>query len=120
MLASAGLVRLKNSAISTVVEIKAVCDTHKEALDRAVAAGDRKRPAWRLMRMGTMITATVIFWTETILMLLSSLPRGGGIRPWAVDTMNSGKHALVEVPAALTIEEAWQLVILPNAHRKTA
>jgi len=30
--------------------------------------------------------------------------------PMAVETMDSGKHALVEVPAALTIDECWQLV----------
>lgn len=30
--------------------------------------------------------------------------------PMAVDTMLSGKHAFVEVPAALTVEECWQLV----------
>ena len=30
--------------------------------------------------------------------------------PMAVDTMEHGKHALIEVPAALTIEECWQLV----------
>ena len=36
--------------------------------------------------------------------------------PWrwhtsmSVDTMESGKHAFVEVPAAVTVEEAWQLV----------
>jgi hypothetical protein len=30
--------------------------------------------------------------------------------PMAVETMGSGKHALVEVPAALTVDECWQLV----------
>ncbi|MCV6603927.1 MAG: hypothetical protein OIF34_01380, partial [Porticoccaceae bacterium] len=30
--------------------------------------------------------------------------------PMAVDAMNAGKHAFVEVPAALTIDECWQLV----------
>ena len=30
--------------------------------------------------------------------------------PMAVDTMLSGKHAFVEVPAATTLEECWQLV----------
>jgi Oxidoreductase family, NAD-binding Rossmann fold len=30
--------------------------------------------------------------------------------PMAVDAMNRGKHAFVEVPAAVTVEEAWQLV----------
>ncbi len=30
--------------------------------------------------------------------------------PMALDVMNTVKHAFVEVPAALTLEEAWQLV----------
>ena len=36
--------------------------------------------------------------------------------PMCVDTMNAGKHAFVEVPAAVTIEECWQLV---NTAEKT-
>lgn len=30
--------------------------------------------------------------------------------PMCVDTMNSGKHAFVEVPAATTLEDCWKLV----------
>ena len=30
--------------------------------------------------------------------------------PMAVEAMENGKHALIEVPAALTIDECWQLV----------
>jgi hypothetical protein len=30
--------------------------------------------------------------------------------PMSVEVMDSGKHALIEVPAALTIDECWQLV----------
>ena len=30
--------------------------------------------------------------------------------PMAIDAMDHGKHALIEVPAALTIDECWQLV----------
>ncbi len=30
--------------------------------------------------------------------------------PMCVDTMNSGKHAFVEVPAATTLEDSWKLV----------
>ena len=30
--------------------------------------------------------------------------------PMAVEVMQSGKHAIVEVPAALTLDEGWQLV----------
>lgn len=30
--------------------------------------------------------------------------------PMAIDAMNAGKHAFTEVPAALTVEECWELV----------
>ena len=44
--------------------------------------------------------------------------------PWrwhsemAIDTMNSGKHAFVEVPAVTTVEEAWQIVNTAEATQK--
>ncbi len=38
--------------------------------------------------------------------------------PMAVDAMRNGKHAAVEVPAALTIEECWELVDTSEATRQ--
>ena len=38
--------------------------------------------------------------------------------PMALETMNSGKHAAIEVPAAVTIEECWQLVDRAEETRK--
>ena len=38
--------------------------------------------------------------------------------PMSVAAMESGKHALVEVPAALTLDECWQLVETSEATRK--
>ena len=36
--------------------------------------------------------------------------------PMALDAMSAGKHALIEVPAAVTLDECWQLV---EAHERT-
>jgi len=38
--------------------------------------------------------------------------------PMAVDTMKNGKHAAVEVPAATTLQECWDLVNTSQATRK--
>jgi predicted dehydrogenase len=38
--------------------------------------------------------------------------------PMAVDTMKNGKHAAVEVPAAKTLQECWDLVNTSEATRK--
>jgi predicted dehydrogenase len=38
--------------------------------------------------------------------------------PMAVDTMKNGKHAAVEVPAATTLQECWDLVNTSEATRK--
>jgi hypothetical protein len=38
--------------------------------------------------------------------------------PMAVEVMQSGKHAFVEVPAALTLDEGWQLVETSEKMRK--
>lgn len=38
--------------------------------------------------------------------------------PMCVDAMNKGKHAFTEVPAAVTIEECWQLVDTAEKTRK--
>ncbi len=91
------------------VEIKAICDTHQAVLDRAVnivvekglpkpAAYGSSEYAYRdlLARddIDIVIISTPWIWHT----------------PMAVDTMLSGKHAAVEVPAATTVEEAWLLV----------
>jgi hypothetical protein len=91
------------------VEIKAVCDIDSTATDKAqdmcVKAGKQKPDAYtrgdydyRRMLEREDIDAVVI---------------GTPWRwhtPMCVDAMLSGKHAFTEVPAAVTLEECWQLV----------
>jgi len=38
--------------------------------------------------------------------------------PQALDAMNSGKHAFVEVPAAITVEDCWRLVETAEASQR--
>jgi hypothetical protein len=91
------------------VDIKAVCDPYDPAIDDAkklvselgapipdmYANGDY---AYRTMLERDDIDAVLVltpwFWHT----------------PMAIDVMLSGKHALVEVPAALTLDQCWQLV----------
>ncbi|HEY8569467.1 Gfo/Idh/MocA family protein [Microbulbifer sp.] len=91
------------------VEIKGICDTDQQVLDRAVnlvvakglpkpAAYGKDEHAYRDLLSRDDIDIVII-----------STPWRWHT-PMAVDTMLSGKHAMVEVPAAMDLEEAWQLV----------
>ncbi|MFD1215424.1 MULTISPECIES: Gfo/Idh/MocA family protein [Microbulbifer] len=97
------------------VEIKAICDTDQQVLDRSLnlvvekglpkpAAYGKHEHAYRDMLAQNDIDIVII-----------STPWRWHT-PMAVDTMLSGKHAMVEVPAATTLEECWQLV---NTAEKT-
>ena len=91
------------------VEIKAVCDIDSAAAemsqDMCVKAGKPKPEAYtrgdydyrRLLErddLDAVVIATPWRWHT----------------PMCVDAMLSGKHAFTEVPAAVTLEECWQLV----------
>ena len=90
-------------------EVKAVCDTHPISLANAkdaVAKSGQPEPdyytghdySYRKMLERDDIDAVVIStpwrWHE----------------PMSVDAMESGKHALVEVPLATTIDDMWKMV----------
>ena len=100
------------------VEVTAICDTHAPtlngALNRVEKAG-RPRPAGfgekgdkdyqRMLErddIDIVIIATPWEWHT----------------PMCVDAMNAGKHAFTEVPAAVTVEECWQLVNTSEKTRK--
>ncbi|MDH4072382.1 MAG: Gfo/Idh/MocA family oxidoreductase [Gammaproteobacteria bacterium] len=104
-----GSMHLELLAAIDGAQITAVCDSYPPALERAKALldglglpvppayGDGDY-AWRdlLARddVDAVLIATPWSWHT----------------PMAVEAMQAGKQALVEVPAALTIEECWQLV----------
>lgn len=98
-------------------EIRALCDLLPERAEQAAA---------RLKKMGavepTLYTGTEDAWKKVCarddldLIYIST--------PWklhtpiAVCAMNHGKHAVVEVPAAITIDECWQLVEASEKNRR--
>lgn len=100
---------LLRTAMSLGAEIPAVCDINEANLERAldgVQKTGRKRPEG--------------YWKgpEDFLRLVARQDLDAVINagPWewhtpmSVATMKAGKYAAVEVPAALTLEECWQLV----------
>ena len=91
------------------LEIKAICDLRMECVDAGQKAiTDFGLPAARIYG------GKEDSWKE--MCLSSDLDMIYIVTPWNLHTpmsvfaMENGKHAAVEVPAALTIEECWQLV----------
>ncbi len=92
-------------------EVVAVCDNHPATLKRAadrvkartgkdvpVFGADGDGDAWKKMLERQDIDAVLISTPWEL------------HTPMCVAAMESGKHAFTEVPAALTVEECWQLV----------
>ena len=91
------------------VEIKAICDTNEVVLDKSVeyvVSKNFPRPA---RYTGTEHSYREMLNRQDIDIIIISTPWAWHT-PMCVETMESGKHAFVEVPAATTIEECWQLV----------
>ncbi|WP_428819080.1 Gfo/Idh/MocA family protein [Microbulbifer sp. MCCC 1A16149] len=91
------------------VEIKAICDTDRQVLDRAVdlvVAADLPKPA--AYGKDEHAYRDLLERDDIDIVIISTPWRWH--TPMSVETMLSGKHAMVEVPAALTLDEAWQLV----------
>ncbi|MGA0559670.1 Gfo/Idh/MocA family protein [Larkinella sp. VNQ87] len=90
------------------VEIRALCDLRAERVNLAkqkVAASGHKPETY---------SGTTEIWKKladrTDLDLVYILTPWAYHTPMAVFAMNHGKHVCVEVPAAKTLEECWQLV----------
>lgn len=99
------------------VEIVAICDNHKPSLDNALAAVVKagRKPAtgygngpadYKKMNDRDDIDAVFISTPWEL------------HTPMAVDAMEKGKHAFIEVPAALTVAECWKLVDTSEKTRK--
>lgn len=92
------------------VEMVAICDNHLPSLERAInnVVKNHKRPAPVAYGKGKDDYKRMLERTDIDCVFI--------VTPWeehvrmAVDTMNSGKHAFTEVPAAYTIEDCWKLV----------
>ncbi len=98
-------------------EIKAICDIHEPTAQRAqqrvVNAG---QPSPDIYTKGDYDYRRMLERDDLDLIVVST--------PWlwhtpqCVDAMKAGKHACTEVPAAVTIDECWQLVDTAEATQK--
>lgn len=91
------------------VEIKAICDTDNVVLESSidyVTQTGRQSPT---RYTGSEHAYRQLLARSDIDIVIIATPWKWHT-PMSVETMESGKHAFVEVPAATTIEECWQLV----------
>jgi hypothetical protein len=98
------------------VEVKAICDLVPEKVEhaqKAVTDAGQPKPAGfskgdhdfkNLNQLELDIVYIATPWNWHV--------------PMAVDTMKNGKHAAVEVPAATTLQECWDMVNTSEATRK--
>ncbi len=91
------------------VEIKAICDTNEKVLDESISTVVNKGFTAPSRYTGSNLAYKKMLERSDIDIVIISTPWLWHT-PMCVDTMESGKHAFVEVPAATTIEECWQLV----------
>ena len=96
-------------AIPEGVEITALADPSQEALNRAAELFKEQRPAASRceMRRGGRLEKRLPGSAVDLIVIASPWSMH---TPQAVAAMSGGKHTFVEVPAALTIEECWDLV----------
>lgn len=99
------------------VEIKAICDLYKDWADRsAKRCVDAGRPAPTVYVNGSDEYKRMLARDDIDAVIIST--------PWeeharmAIDAMKAGKHAFVEVPACVTLEECWELVETSEATRR--
>lgn len=98
------------------VEIKALCDLIPERVDKAkkLLEGTKHAPE--------SYSGSVYAWKKMVdrkdLDLIYIATPWDWHTPMAVYAMENGKHAAVEVPAAKTLEECWQLVETSERTRK--
>ncbi len=99
------------------VQLKALCDIVPEKVERmqelVVKAGQPKpkaytRGPWDFVRMCE---------EEELDLVYTATPWEWHV-PVCVAAMKNGKHAATEVPAAVTLEECWQLVEHAEKHRR--
>ncbi|MEQ1821746.1 MAG: Gfo/Idh/MocA family oxidoreductase [Fimbriimonadaceae bacterium] len=91
------------------VEIKAICDPHVPSANASAKhVVDAGRPAPTVYTNGDYDYRKMLD-RDDIDMVIIATPWEWHV-PMAVDAMNRGKHAFVEVPAAITVDGCWELV----------
>lgn len=91
------------------IEIKAICDIHDVVLDNAITMVNERLGYSPERIIGDDYAYRQLLARDDIDIVIISTPWSWHV-PMALDTMESGKHAFVEVPAAFTIEDCWKLV----------
>ena len=90
-------------------EIVAICDNHQEVLDRSakfLTDNGHKQPA--LYGNGEYAYREMLGRQDIDIVIISTPWKWHA--PMAIESMESGKHAFVEVPLATTVEEMWDIV----------
>lgn len=91
------------------VEIKAICDPHLPSANNAAAMVKKAgRPDAKLYTNGDHDFKRMLA-NEELDAVFISTPWEWHV-PMSVEAMKNGVHALVEVPAAITVEGCWELV----------
>ncbi|MDW7550248.1 Gfo/Idh/MocA family protein [Pseudoalteromonas peptidolytica] len=90
--------------------IVAICDTHDAVLEKSASylVDERGLSKPELYRGSDLAYQDMLNRDDIDIVIISTPWKWHA--PMAIDTMNSGKHAFVEVPLALTVEEMWQIV----------
>lgn len=91
------------------VDIKAICDTHDKVLNRALKMVQDTKGYTPLSFTGTDHAYRQMLDRDDIDIVIIATPWRWHV-PMALDTMESGKHAFLEVPAAFSLEDCWALV----------
>jgi hypothetical protein len=112
-----GMVHVENLLAIDGVEIRAICDIVPEKVRRAqemvVRAGQAPPAGYdRGPRDFERLCAE-----QDLDIVYNATPWEWHV-PICLAAMRSGKHAATEVPAAVTIDECWQLVDAAEKHRK--
>lgn len=91
------------------VEVKAICDSHAPTAEKsAKRVVDAGRPTPTLYTNGDKDYKKMLDRDDIDIVIIST-PWEWHV-PMSVDAMKAGKHAFVEVPAALTVDGCWELV----------
>ena len=91
------------------VELKALCDVYAPAAEEnASKCSQSGRPRPTLYREGDHAYRAMLEREDLDAVVIATPWRWH--TPMAIEAMAAGKHALIEVPAAVTLDECWELV----------
>ncbi|MDR0353304.1 MAG: Gfo/Idh/MocA family oxidoreductase [Opitutaceae bacterium] len=91
------------------VEITALCDLRQDRIDRALKRIRAKSPAQPKLYTGSENAWEKLVAQDDLDVVYVATPWEWHV-PMAVRVMEHGRHAFVEVAAAVTVDECWELV----------